>query len=98
PGLSLRKPEDDHRISIRITELEVPAGCDRDVLLTVQRERHRRRLHAGPGLALPEALAGLGVERVEVTVPFAGEREAARCRQRSAHHRLVPPLLPGDLA
>src|SRR5207302_5670184 len=78
----LRQPEHDQRISIRITDLEVPAGGDGDEFLAVQFESHRRRVDSRPGLELPELIPGLGVERIEVPVAFAGEHEPARGDER----------------
>src|SRR3954447_21931555 len=47
------------------------ARRDGDELLTVQHVGGGRREHAGPGVELPELLAGLCVQRVEVTSEIA---------------------------
>src|SRR3954469_11261962 len=65
-----RKAEDHERIAQRIADLEVAAARHGDELLTAEREGHRGRIAARPGIELPQQLAGPGIVGVEVAVAF----------------------------
>ena len=60
------------------------AGHDRDILLAVDLERHRRRVEAGADIDLPQRLHGRVVVGDERAVGEAGEDEAAAGRERAA--------------
>ena len=51
---------------------------NRDILLTVDREGHRRRIDAAARIELPKTLQRLRVERVDLAGRFAGEHEIRR--------------------
>jgi hypothetical protein len=74
------------------------AGLDADVLLAVHLPGDRHRDHAGAGLELPQLLAVLGVESLDVAVRGAGEQQAAGGGQGAGPQRELLLVLPGDLA
>src|SRR5689334_24202451 len=61
-----------------------PARRDGDVLLALRLPGHGRRGDAGAGVELPQLLAGLRVERLEVALGRAREDEAAVRREHAA--------------
>src|SRR5919106_505334 len=93
-----RSVEREHEDGVAelIVELEVAAGGDRDVLLAVERERHRRRVDASTGLERPELLARCCVVGIEMAVALAREHQIAGGGQGTADHRVLSPRLPDD--
>src|ERR671919_407430 len=95
-----RSVEREHQDGVAklVVELEVAAGGDRDVLLAVHHERHRRGVDPGAGLERPELLAGRRVIGVEAAVTLAREHQVASRGQRAADHGVFGPGLPYDLS
>src|SRR5580765_1896791 len=62
-------------------------GSDSDVLLAVDRERHRDTADVRAELRVPERFASVGVEREEVALVCAAEHESAGRRQQAAEAR-----------
>src|SRR4051812_41596895 len=74
------------------------AGSDGNVLHAVLLPGHRLSLDAGAGLELPELLAGLGIESLELAGQRAREHDAAPSRQHAREARNVAWCLPLRLA
>src|SRR6266481_783996 len=94
----LLQREGDDIVAPLVVELDVAAGRNDDILLAVDRIRGRRRVDAGAGVESPQHLAVPGVIGAEAPIAFAGEDEAAGCRQNAADHRLRRLYLPTNLA
>src|SRR3954453_22104004 len=97
---SLRKREREQRAALAGSEHAgqeafgpgAPAGGHGDVLPSVDAVRARAAVVAAAALGLPQLVAGLGVERVELAGRLAAEHEAAaRGQQRRAHRDVVAP-------
>src|SRR5690606_907428 len=73
-------------------------GGNADVLLTILFPGDRRGNDPGAGLELPQLLAGLGIERLEVAIACAGEHQVARGRQDACPQRQRFLVLPFHLA
>src|SRR3954467_14642693 len=101
--LVLRQREREQRAALTGAELSgqealgprAPAGRHGDVLPAVDAVGARARVVAAAALELPEQVAALGVERVELTGGLSAEHEpAARRQQRRAHRDVVGPAPP----
>src|SRR5262249_16820855 len=64
-----------------------PAGDHGDVLLAIKLVGDRPLADPGPGVELPQFLAGFGIERLEPALDIAVEDEPAARRQGAAHER-----------
>src|SRR3954469_11642800 len=105
--LVLREREREQRAALAGAELSgqealgpgAPAGRHGDELPAVDLVGARARVVAAAALELPEQVARLGVEGVELTRRLAAEDEVAARRQQGRAHRDVvgpaPPLRPG---
>src|SRR5277367_6870477 len=108
PSLDVLQSEDvEHgarlhllQLGRRVDEPLVPGAAqadeDRDILLAVYGERHRRRAHAAAGVEAPELLQRLAVEREHFSGRFAGEYQF-RGRQSAAEERELGLVLARDL-
>ena len=74
------------------------ARADDDVLLAVRHVRRRRGLDRRAGGVVPEHVARLGVEGVEVAVELAAEHQAGVGGERAAHAGQREVLAPLELA
>src|SRR3954469_3636415 len=101
--LVLREREREQRAALAGAELSgqealgpgAPAGRHGDELPAVDLVGARARVVAAAALELPEQVARLGVERVELTGRLAAEQEVAPGgQQRRAHRDVVLPAPP----
>src|SRR5690348_14418479 len=99
-GLEVRQCEGEQRVAVRRAEHHgqeafgpaAPSARRHDVLLAVDAVRRRARVVAAAALELPQVLAALRVQRVELTGRLAAEHEpAARRQQRRAHRQVALP-------
>src|SRR3954454_6566046 len=93
--LVLREREREQRAALAGPELPgqealgpgAPAGRHGDVLPAVDAVGARARVVAAAALELPEQVAGVGVEGVELTRGLSAEDEPAARRQQGRAHR-----------
>src|SRR5262245_37779588 len=110
PGVSVCQFEDEHRATLRARGEYAFAGMpeeawwglesardDGDILLAILLVGDRTLADPGPGVELPQFLAGFGIERLEPALDIAVEDKAAACRQGAAQERQLLFAAPDPL-
>src|SRR5690606_26569961 len=70
------------------------ADCDGNILLAIDFIADRERVDGIVGADLPQHVAGLVIERIEVAIPVTTEDHSATCRQHGACHRSALAMAP----